>query len=385
MAPAATLCRKPGTGVSTFPEARINCYAYCWVHPNLGVVTAGLFIYQGIAAELFDMPAFLSAETVFDGSDIRVPNGLRRRVIDPLNHIHMTFSDPVRETEVDVHLTAVDAPIGRANGKHFEQVMRTLGHLVLRGRRYDVDSLNVRDRSWGELRPEDHNPAPPYNWVTGVFEDGALAFNVGSLDDPAQKPHWLEHYPVAADKAFKDGWIRRDGRTIRLVHASKRVEREPGSLRPTHIAIELHDAEGEVFEVTGEIVAGLPWGGWHNMNCHLALVRWELEGRVGRQHGCPVERLRLAPRPGVRSPQARVEELTALQTKADENVIPYRTVQPERVRARRVGVLVGGLVVVVVDGAAGGSAVKSALRAASWAADGLPAIWELKLPSPNSQ
>jgi hypothetical protein len=268
------------------PEARVNCYAYCWVHPNLGVVTAGLFIYQGIkgqhlAAELFDMPAFLSAEILGDGADIQVPNGLRIRVIDPLRHIHMTFSDPVRETEVDVHLTAVDAPIVRANGKHFEQVMRTQGQLVLRGERYDVDSFHVRDRSWGELRPEVHNPAPPYNWVTGVFNDGAWAFNVGSLDDPTQKPHWLEHYPVPADKAFKDGWIRRDGRTIRLLHASKRVEREPGSLRPTQIAIELHDAEGGVCDVTGQIVAGLPWGGWHNMNCHLALVRWERDGQVG--------------------------------------------------------------------------------------------------------
>jgi hypothetical protein len=191
-----------------------------------------LFIYQGIkgqhlAAELFDMPAFLSAEVVGEGADIQVPNGLRMKVIDPLRHIHMTFSDPVRETEVDVHLT-------------------------LRRRQ-----LQRPRRSWGELRPEDHTPVPPYNWVTGVPDDGAWAFNVGSLDDPARKPHWLEHYPVPVDKAFKDGWVYRDGRTVRFVHASKRVEREPGSLRPTRTAIEMHDPEGGVIEVTGQIVAGL--------------------------------------------------------------------------------------------------------------------------------
>lgn len=251
------------------PEARINCYAYCWVHPNLGVVSAGLFIYQGIkaqhlAAELFDMPAFLSAGIVGDGADIKVPNGLRLQVIDPLRHIHMTYSDPVRDTRVDVHLTAVDEPVVRANSRHFEQVMRSRGTLVLRGERHDVDSFHVRDRSWGELRPEGHNPGPPYNWVTGVLDDGAEAFNVGSIDE-----------------TFKDGWIRRDGRTIRLVHASKRVEREPGTLRPTRIALEMHDAEDGVHYVTGLIVAGLPWGGWHNTICHLGLVRWELDGRVG--------------------------------------------------------------------------------------------------------
>ena len=28
------------------PEQAINCFIYCWCHPNLEVVTAGLIIYQ---------------------------------------------------------------------------------------------------------------------------------------------------------------------------------------------------------------------------------------------------------------------------------------------------------------------------------------------------
>lgn len=268
------------------PEARINCYVYCWVHPNLKVVSAGLFIYQGIkrqhiAAELFDMPAFLSMSVVGNGSEIVVPNGLRMTVIEPLRHIRMQFEDAGRATEVDVDLVAMGAPIMRANGKHFEQVMRTTGHLVLRGERHEVDSLHVRDRSWGELRPEQHNPGPPYNWVTGVLDGGALAFNVGSLDDPNHNPHWIGQYNVPASAAFKDGWILRDGQPRRIVEASKRVRRRRESLRPTRIEIEMRDSVGERYEISGEIVAGLPWGGWHNITCHLALVRWELEGRVG--------------------------------------------------------------------------------------------------------
>src|ERR1700722_17867427 len=51
------------------PERRINCYAYCWVHPNLHVASCGLMIYEGIKAhhleaELFDMPMFLSDNVV---------------------------------------------------------------------------------------------------------------------------------------------------------------------------------------------------------------------------------------------------------------------------------------------------------------------------------
>jgi hypothetical protein len=267
------------------PQARINCYVYCWVHPNLEVVSAGLFIYRGIkrqhlAAELFDLPAFLSAKVIGDGSDIQLPNGMRMQVLDPLRHIHMTYADPGRDTEVDVHLTAVTAPIVRANSKHFEQVMRTRGDLMLRGERYEVDSFNVRDRSWGELRPETHAASPPYNWVTGVIESGDLAFNVGALDDPDHDPHWLEQYPISADQAFKDGWIWRDRRPLRLAHASKRVERETDSLRPTRIEIDMRDTDGEQLQIVGTPVAGLPWGGWHNVTCHLALVRWELDDQL---------------------------------------------------------------------------------------------------------
>jgi len=268
------------------PDVAINCYVYCWVHPNLGVVSAGLIIYQGIkrqhlAAEVFDMPMFLSAATVVgDGRDIEVPNGLRMEVVEPLEHVHMTFSDPGRETEVDVHMKAVAPPVVRANGKHFEQVMHTTGTLVLRGERHDVDSYTVRDRSWGELRPEGHNPAPPYNWVTGVTEDGAWAFNVGSHDDPTLDPHWAADFDVAPEKAFKDGWVWRDGRAIRLARSSKRTERDMSTLRPTRYVLTIEDTEGEELEITGEVVAGVPWGGWHNIACHLALVKWDVAGRT---------------------------------------------------------------------------------------------------------
>ena len=54
------------------PEARINCYAYCWVHPNLGVVSAGLFIYRGIKdgiADLDEMGRIFQNEITIRESD----------------------------------------------------------------------------------------------------------------------------------------------------------------------------------------------------------------------------------------------------------------------------------------------------------------------------
>ncbi|MER7684954.1 hypothetical protein [Streptomyces sp. NPDC097610] len=267
------------------PEAAINCFVYCKVYVNLGVALAGLFIYRGVkrhhlASELFDVPAFMSSGFVGDGSDIRVPNGLRIQVVAPLDDIHLTFNDPARETEVDVHLKAVAPPIMRANGKHFEQIMKTGGHIVLRGERHVVDGYNVRDRSWGELRPEGHVHLPPYNWVTGVTEDGSFAFNVGSHDDPERSPHWSDHFDVPPEKAFKDGWVWDGDQTLRIVRASKRTERDPETLAPTRHVIDIEDTDGVKRHITGDVVASVPWGSWHNIQSHLGLVRWSMDGRT---------------------------------------------------------------------------------------------------------
>ncbi len=254
------------------PERAINCYAYCWVHPNLHTVSAGLMIYAGVkphhlAAELFDMPMFLSDSIVGNGGDIQIPNGMRVQVTTPLEDVRLTYEDAARETAVDVRLRAVSPPIVRPNNKHFEQVMRVTGELMLRGERHAVDCVSVRDRSWGELRPEGHNPSPPMTWTTGAAQDGSLAFTVNALD------------PEVPD-AFKDGWVWRDGRPVRLVRAEKRTEREAGSLRPTRHLIEGEDAEGVAFRADGEVIAALPWAGWHNARCQLGLVRWDLSGQT---------------------------------------------------------------------------------------------------------
>jgi hypothetical protein len=256
------------------PEANINCYAYCWVHPNLKVASAGLMIYEGVkshhlASELFELPAFLSSEAVVgDGSDIHVPGGLRVQVVRPLEEVHLTYADESRGTSLDVRIEALSEPVMRPNNKHFEQVVKVTGDLTLRGQHHAVDCVTVRDRSWGELRPEGHNPSPPMVWTTGATQDGSAAFTISALD------------PDAGDGAFKDGWVRRDGRLLKVRHATKTTEREPGSLRPTRHVIEGEDEEGTPLRWVGEVTAGVPWAGWHNARCHLGLVRWDMDGRT---------------------------------------------------------------------------------------------------------
>lgn len=265
-------------------EAAINCFAYCWVHPTLKVVSSGLFIYQGLKAshlecELFEYRDYMSMSVVGDGSDIHLPNSFRAQAVDPLNHVRLTFDDPQRETSVNVDLRAVGVPIMRANNKHFEQVMHATGELILRGKSYKVDCLPVRDRSWAEPRPENHNPAPPYTWVTGTFGED-FAFNVGSHDDPDRHPDWIGVMPVPA-RIFNDGWVVVNGEQRRVVKSSKLTTRRGDRNSPVTHDYSFEDDRGDAYHITGELIAQTEWGGWSNTTCHLGLVKWDWNGRTG--------------------------------------------------------------------------------------------------------
>lgn len=266
------------------PEAAINCFAYCWVHPTLKVVTSGLMIYKGFKAshlecELFEIRDFMSIGVIGDGSDIQLPNGMRVQTIIPLEHVRLTFQDSARNTKVDVDLRAVDVPIMRANNKHFEQVMHVTGSLVLRGEAHKVSCFAVRDRSWAEPRPENHNPVPPYTWVTGTFDED-FAFNVGAHDDPARDPEWKDVMP-APDRIFNDGWVVVKGEQRRLRHASKLTTRQGDRFSPITHDYRFEDDKGERYHITGKLIAQTNWGGWSNMTCHLGLVEWDWDGRTG--------------------------------------------------------------------------------------------------------
>ena len=270
------------------PEKAINCHVYCWVHPNLDVVTAGLFVYRGLkaqhlAAEFFDMQTYLSMDVVgAGGRNIHVPNGLRMDVIEPLQHIHMGFADPQRQTAIDVDMRALAERIMRDNNKHFEQIMHCQGELTLRGEVHQVDCYKVRDRSWGELRPEGNSPLPAYTWMTGVFHQGDLAFNLCLHDDPATDPGLARDFPLDSSQMIKDGWIWREGRKLRLRGATKRTKRHPLLLAPLSHDIEMVDQEGRIYRMKGEIISSLPWAGWSNHMCHIGQARWTLQdGSIG--------------------------------------------------------------------------------------------------------
>lgn len=267
------------------PEARIHALCYLWHHPNLKVVTGGLYVWQGIKrympeAELCDVRAYMSDRVLAnDLHEYRLANGYGVRIVEPLKKLHVSYEDAARNNSVDLSYEALAEPVMFGDGKHFEQPMRVRGEITLRGARHAVDCFNIRDRSWGKPRPEDHMPLPPVSWMTGVFGED-FAFNCNVLDQFEENPELKGRFELPREKTFNGGWVRREGAVQRIVSARKKIEREAGSRLPLIVELEFTDESGRVTALRGQLRAACPWQVWPNMIFMVCQMRWECEGRV---------------------------------------------------------------------------------------------------------
>jgi hypothetical protein len=270
------------------PEAQIGAFAYVWVHPNLDVLTSGLSVYQGrkhhhLEAEIMDFRGYLPAQIVRDGGmgrDIKIPNGLRIEIVDPLERIRITYEDEARGNRVDVTLTAASPPIMRENMRHFDQVLHANGTIVLGGQEHEVDGYAMRDRSWDEPRPEHIYPIPPFTWMTGTFPESKISWHLCAYDDPALSPDWLGKMDNPAT-IFREGWVYRDGEMLRLRSASQVTARDLDRRAPLSACVRLVDSRNRSYDIVGTVVASTVWSQWPNMRAQIGLARWEMSGAVG--------------------------------------------------------------------------------------------------------
>ena len=267
------------------PEERIHALTYNWAHPNLDLVSAGVFVAQGMkpfapAFEICDYRAYLPISGLPKGLlSYETIGGYSVEVIDPGKLFRTTYLDQERNNSFDVYHHAIYEPCVWSNETHLEQVMRTEGEVVLRGKRYDVNGTHIRDRSWGEIRSEMPRNVPPITWMSGVFEDGA-AFHVTATDDPRRKPVWVDHFQLTEEETLKFGWIIIDNVTTPIVKCSK-ITRYDANFFPSHIEMELTDQLGRQFHITGEMVAGFPFNAWHNCRWPICMTRWTCGDRSG--------------------------------------------------------------------------------------------------------
>ena len=269
------------------PEENIHALCYVWHHPVLKTLTGGAWVWQGYKqfapmSELYDWRAFMDDSAVAnDLHEVCLDNGYRVKIVDPLNAIHISYKDEARENAFDLEYTAVTEPVMFGDGNHFEQPMKVRGSLLLRGKSYQVDCYNIRDRSWGKPRQEAPVKVAPITWATCVFNDN-FAFNCTILDDARHNTELKgTEFELPPEAALKGGWIYKDGKVLRVVKASKYIERDNRSMLLKNIRLELEDEQGNTYSVAGQALAGSVSTPWPNCYGTVNLTKWETGGMTG--------------------------------------------------------------------------------------------------------
>ncbi len=266
------------------PEARIHSVLYAWAHPNLDIISTGVMVAQGIrhitpAIDIHDYRAFVPMSAVGHSyMDFTTPGHYHVEVIEPGVKFRTTYHDEERDNHFDVLHTAMFPPCVWSSNVHLEQVMKTDGEVTIRGKRHVVDGTHVRDRSWGEERPEMPRAIPPVTWMTGVFEDG-FCFHATAVDSPSLDPVWKGHFPMEDDNTLRFGWVIVDGEQAAVVGCRKRTHYD-SHFFPQSVDLEITDERGRTFRMKSEMVAGFCFNAWHNCRWPIAGSSWVREDGV---------------------------------------------------------------------------------------------------------
>lgn len=267
------------------PEKGINGEYYLWLHPQLKVASAGVYVWQGekrttLAADYFDYWNYLPyLEGDLDSYEL--PTGQRAKVIKPLEEIELTCANSERGFSLELSNKAIMPAGGRPDGFHFSQAMKTEGTLKMNGEEHRIDGYFTRDRSWSQPREEMARPIPPIQWMVGVFDDD-FAFHVSGFEDPAKNPIWSDAFPpLSPEYALRWGYVWRNGELFPVTAASIVTQRTAAGAMPTGVEVTLTDAGGETFEIVGKGGARLPLNVWPNMTTYFTQTQWTTRGRTG--------------------------------------------------------------------------------------------------------
>lgn len=249
------------------PEHALTVYLYHWFRPAMGIYGGGCIIWIGDTAVPWEAPLFQydvnrPVRGDLDLRDLTLDNGFHLRALQPGHDYEMTFHN-IHAT-VSLRFTATTAPdLTDRRGTsdlfagHVDQPGHYTGHVDIEGRRYTVDCIGIRDRSWG---PREIGDDIRMGYCHGETEDAAfLAFSrpVGDTDEEIYK-----------------GYLSLDGIRHDVVRGSRRVNHVDGRL--TRIAFELEDEAGRTLAGHGVPLNRFSYTSYPKLLSHHYLMRWDL-------------------------------------------------------------------------------------------------------------
>jgi hypothetical protein len=274
------------------PGRRLGGWFYNQVLFNQGICNGGAWVWDDSPERALyesvvrDVP--LAAGVTLDLSDAELPNGNHIEMLEPLRRFRMTRDDP-GSFEADLVFEALREPHSHPlrvapfwRGRHFDQAMHVTGRIVLYGDPIDIDSLSVRDRSWGPRPPRRVADAAEAAENAGSERPPRAPFGVGYVFGTQDADEMFLAYtlPGIWEGDAKDpvtaGYLVRDGRYGLLVDGSRRSTIDPERGWIDRILLEATDEHGRTLSAVGDLIShhgtdGLGTGYFH----------WEWDGASG--------------------------------------------------------------------------------------------------------
>jgi hypothetical protein len=266
----------------TVPERRLSGQFYPFFRPTQGVLSAGAFFWDDTghtpadvlyARQFWHLP--IPEQPL---SDIRLPNGIAYRCIEPLRRYELSYRDPdtggeddlIGEAAVraDLTFTAI-APPNYLGESHLDQPGRYRGTITLAGEDIPVDSFGFRDRSWGsrsQFGPGIHGTPARCGGYSYAIASELDAFHVITMD-------------FGSGSLAIHGYLLRGGEWSKVASGRRRVlERDPVTSYPTSVALDLIDESGRRLHAEGRCLNGL--GLFLNPNLYSvnSLTDWTFDG-----------------------------------------------------------------------------------------------------------
>jgi hypothetical protein len=287
------------------PEAGILGNLYIAARPNLGVALSSVGIVQGFR--------FQPCEVDFSDAQMHLPcpdnftnyelaSGLKVQVTKAPTEYHFTYDYKLGGgCSFDLKFRGLHEPFDAADPEqnpllktdsghkhderlgtqwgnpstdpedpsgHFELIGHITGHLVLRGKRYEVDCYDCVDHSWSR-RTETSKRA--VGWISAVFGEDYGIHMAMLLDRRNGKTIY---------ESLRNGYVMENGKVYGLVSAT--VEGNHSHLNPMNCRIVATDIRGKTHDVSGTAIAVHPW---YNYNpSHVAfqsLMQWRSGNRIG--------------------------------------------------------------------------------------------------------
>jgi hypothetical protein len=261
------------------PELRLGGWVYHLTRLNLGIASGGVWVWDDSASSCFEVPYFLNHSLQLlpkgrrDLNEFTWPDGVSLKTLEPMTRYRLRFAD--RDViALDLEYRGLTAPYVSASGTpprpfRLEQPCRVVGRLVLRGREIAVDSIGMRDHSWG-LRPERTVSAQP-----------GAALDMAQL---AKRPVVYFYGHASGEDGFfimgNGGYLLRDGLRVDLAEQSQEIERDAEDGHIRRITVRGRDRNGRSLEAIGTPLSWIVRPSNSGVG-YIYVVEWRIDGQAG--------------------------------------------------------------------------------------------------------